>query len=207
MKNCSIPFDAIVTFYEGRSAPETEAQVRQHLEAGCPHCQEHLAWIRQYLPALHSAVTEETLSAPASALNRARQIARDRRPVPIRPPLLERVAQLLFDSLQPVGLAAARGSAGPEAQKLYATEEHYIEVWIERMQEGGYYLIGQMLSKRDRTPALPQSVTLIAENGRRTQARQEGIEFHLASVDPGVYQMRLRLEEEEILLPEVLVGK
>ena len=207
MKKCSVPFLKIVNYYEGRSDAPTHERLRHHLENGCESCSNRLTWIQQFLPALHNALTEDTMSAPEAALALARQIVRDRFPTPVRPPLRQRIAQLLFDSHRPVIPATARRSDGPEAQKLYATEDYYVEIWIEPMQEGGCYLIGQAVSKSDSTPLHPQSVALLGRDGSQRVARQEGNEFHLASVPEGSYQMSVSLDYEEILLPEVLVGE
>ena len=207
MKKCSLQFLEIVNYYEGRSDASTQERLRQHLESGCESCRNRLKWMHHFLPALHDALTEEVVSAPEAALASARQIVRDRFPAPIRPPLPQRIAQLLFDSHRPLSPATARRFAGPEAQRLYATEEYYIEIWIEPMQEGNYYLIGQAVSKSGRTPLHPQSVTLLGRYGIHATARQEGNEFHLASVPEGIYQINVSLDKEEILLPEVLVGE
>jgi len=207
MKTCSLPFLEIVNYYEGRSDASAQQRVRRHLADGCESCRARLTWMQQYLPALHSALTEDAVSAPEAALALARRIVRDRLPAPAPVPLRQRIAQLLFDSLRPLSPATARRSAGPEVQKLYATENCYVEVWIEPMQEGGCYLIGQMVSRSDSTPLRPQSAALIRQDGSRTPARLEGNEFHFASVAQGIYQIGISLGEEEILLPEVLVGE
>ena len=205
MKPCSHSFDDIVNFYEGRSDAATEATLRRHLHDGCPQCQERLAWARQFLPALHDAVQEASLSAPETALARARQIARDRRPAPA-PRLRERVAQLLFDSRRSLAAAPVRGGAEPEAQQLYATETHYIEIWSEATQDGKRYLIGQAVTRDAKIPVRPRSATLVANDGRQIPASMEAAEFHLAFVEAGAYELRIHLEDEMIVLPEMQVG-
>jgi hypothetical protein len=207
MKNCLVPFEEIVNYYEGRDAASTQERVRRHLENGCERCRTRLVSLQQLLPALHDAVKGEAISAPEAALALARRIARDRRPAPTHPPLRQRIAQLLFDSRQALSPATARRTVGPKTQKLYATEDHYIEVWSERMPEGACYLIGQTVAKSDNTPLRPQSVALLGPEGSRRQAIQEGNEFHLPAVADGSYRICIALEREEILLPEFVVGE
>ncbi|HLK58182.1 MAG TPA: hypothetical protein VKU00_16565, partial [Chthonomonadaceae bacterium] len=193
MRNCTLPFVEIMDYFEGRSASTQEARVQQHLESGCDRCRQRLTWLQQFLPAIHQAFTQTAASAPETALARARQIARERRPTPTRPSLRERIAQLLFDSRHPLSPAAVRGSANPETQQLYDADTYFVEIWLERVKEGVYYLICQTVGKGGSAPVPPESVALIAQDGARMQARQEGNEFHIAAVNPGVYQMRLRL--------------
>jgi len=207
MQNCSVPFLEIVDYYEGRNGAAAQERVRQHLENGCEDCRTRLTWIQQFLPALHSALAQEAISAPEAALALARLIVRDRLPVHVLPPLRQRIAQLLFDSRRPLIPATARRPVGREAQALYATEDYYVEVWIEPMQEGGYYLIGQTVSRADRTPLRPQRVVLISPEGTRTSASLDGNEFHFAAVAEGLYRIGVSLDTEEVILPEVLVGE
>ena len=205
MKKCATAFVDIVNFREGNGDFPANERVRRHLEDGCEICRERLTWLQECLPALHTAVTEDAISAPEQALALARQILRERRAT-MAQPLLERIAVLLFDSHHPFRPVAVRGSMGPQSQKLYATEDHYVEVWIERLQEGGYYLIGQIATKSGSTSVRPHSVSLIGQDGARIRERPTGTEFHLASVAGGTYEMRLRLDNEVIVMPEVLVG-
>jgi hypothetical protein len=82
MKNCSVTFEEIIEHYEERGDASTQARVLRHLENGCAQCRERLTWLQQFLPALHDVITKESIPAPETALALARQIARDRLPVP-----------------------------------------------------------------------------------------------------------------------------
>ena len=206
MENCSVSFEAIVDYYEERSDATTQERIRQHLESGCESCQIRLSWLQKFLPALRAAVTRQTLSAPEEALALARQIARDRLRTVEDQPIRRRVAESLFDSRLNAKPATEQGTVGYEVQRLYGTDDHYIDVRIERMQEGEYSLAVQTVSRTENAPVRAQSVALVGPDGSRRQAEQEGNEFRLFSVTVGSYQICISLETEEILLPEFTVG-
>ena len=100
-------------------------------------------------------------------------------------------------------LATARG--GEAQQRLYETESHLITLWDETDSGASRYLIGQVYAKNN-GPLVPESVTLFSVQSPQKNARQEGSEFHVAGVAPGVYALRCALESADILLPEVEVG-
>jgi hypothetical protein len=207
MDECNLSFETLADYYEGRADAEASRRIRAHLEAGCAHCQSRLAWLTEFLPALHSATTAPEPAPSEAALAYARNLIRGRTPVPARPSLPVRIAQLLFDSRQAPALAGARGEGGQTARSLYATDDHYIDLWEERAQEGHYYLIGQVLPKAGGDPLLPESALLIQADGRTLTAQSEGTEFHVPAAPAGTYQLRLRLGAAEILMPEVVIGE
>ena len=100
-------------------------------------------------------------------------------------------------------LATARG--GEAQQRLYETEAHLITLWDEADSGASRYLIGQVYAKEN-GPLVPGSVTLFSAQHVETSARQEGSEFHVAGVAPGVYALRCSLASADILLPGVEVG-
>ena len=100
-------------------------------------------------------------------------------------------------------LAMARG--GEAQQRLYETDQHLITLWDEADSGASRYLIGQVYAKEN-GPLVPGSVTLFSAQHVETSARQEGSEFHVAGVAPGVYSLRCSLASADILLPGVEVG-
>ncbi len=126
------------------------------------------------------------------ALGLARMLPKNHRP--------SLVARLISGG-QP--LATARGVEAQ--QRLYETDSHLFTLWDEADSGASRYLIGQVYAKNN-GPLMPESVTLFSVQSAETSARQEGSEFHVAGVVPGVYALRCALESTDILLPEVEVG-
>ncbi len=100
-------------------------------------------------------------------------------------------------------LATVRG--GEAQQRLYETDGHLITLWDEVDSGASRYLIGQVYEK-GRGPLVPESVTLFSAQHADRGAQQEGSEFHMAGVVPGVYALRCALASTDILLPGVEVG-
>ncbi|WP_309719513.1 hypothetical protein [Armatimonas sp.] len=100
-------------------------------------------------------------------------------------------------------LATARG--GEAQQRLYETDQHLITLWDEADSGASRYLIGQVYEKNN-GPLVPESVMLFSAQCVEKNARQEGSEFHVAGVAPGVYALRCSLATADILLPGVEVG-
>ncbi len=100
-------------------------------------------------------------------------------------------------------LATARG--GEAQQRLYETDQHLITLWDEADSGASRYLIGQVYAKAS-GPLVPESVLLFSAQQAEIDARQEGSEFHLAGVAPGVYGLRCSVAGTDILLSGVEVG-
>lgn len=202
MRRCRMPFERLVDYREGHADAATVAEVRAHLGQGCAACEATLARLERTVSALRAG---DLLHAPGSALERARALYRERFRAPVRPTLL---ARLVFDSRVNLAFAGARGGEEQAFQRLYSTDAHDIDLWQERTEMGGWYLIGQTLPKAGGEACSLVSATLTAADGRALDARIEAGEFHFPSVPPGVYQLTLRLPEpeREIIVPDVEVG-
>lgn len=205
MKRCDIVFDTLLDVFEGRADSKTTERVRAHLAQGCENCRTQLAWIEQFIPALHHAVTEEEPQVSATALLAARNIARERQAARLKTPLLARIAQLLFDNRQAMMPAGARGG-GRATQMLYATDEHFIDLWLERKQKGDWYMIGLALPRSGGEAITPDRVVLSDRDSNPLIAEFEASEFHLPSVLAGTYQLQVQVGDIEITVPDIAIG-
>jgi hypothetical protein len=124
-----------------------------------------------------------------------------------QPSFVTRIAQLIFDSRQTQTPAVARGVDMGDYQMVYSTGDHDVDLWQERLNNGHWYLIGQVLPKNGDDAVTPNSVVLTSTEGRMLSAVPEVGEFHVISAPAGTYEVRLRLaDESEIVLPGVPVG-
>ncbi len=211
MNRCLLAFDTIIDFYERRLDAAAMQRIREHLAPGCSVCAERLEWVKQFLPALHTAVSVSEPELPAAMLANARNLARANPYSAARSTnasvvsLPVRIAQLLFDSRQSPGTAGARSQHDYSFRKLYAAGEYYVDLW-EECASAGCYLIGQVLPRNGGDPIAPKRASLTAADGTFVLARPESSEFHVSLVTAGTYQLRLTMGEEEILLTDVAIG-
>ena len=203
MKKCGIAFETLVDYQEGRADAVTTEQVQTHLASGCNDCQSSLVRLNRMLAALPEA---DRLHVPEAALDRARNIFRERarhlKPerVPVR-------ARLVFDSRFDLALSGARGEESQSTQLLYETDTHDVDLWQEKADSEHWYLIGQIFPKSGGDPLVAESVTLIPADGPSLTTSAVDAEFHLPSVLSGLYELRLQIGEEEIIVPDVLLGR
>lgn len=206
MNNCTISFETLMDYREGRLGAAAMRRVRQHLERNCASCQERLTWMETFLPALQSALTMEAVSVSPAALTFARNIAREHfqaSPSPKPPTFIERLARVLFDSRQTPALAGARGQADQAFRLVFDAGNCHIDLWAEFEREQRGYLIGQIMPLDGGTPLHAESVVLTAEDGSLFPATWEANEFHIAGVPAGTYILKIRRDGEQIIAPDV----
>lgn len=201
---CTISLEQLLDLHEDRLAALPAAELRRHLQTGCPACAERLRWIEETLGALPAA------SAPvpepsADTLDYVRSLARLLRPAGRGDGLVRHVARLIFDGGAPRAMAEARSVIAPAAQRVFETEAHLITLWDEPEEADQRYLIGQVYARAG-AALLPRSVSLLLPDAPEREAAIEGSEFHLPGVTPGIYLIRCRLDTAEVLLPRVEVG-
>ena len=216
-KNCGLPFQTLLDWQEKRLTAEESAAVEQHVADGCAACRENLGWLADVLPALSEAVTPAPAPS-AAALAYAKGLARLLRPVATETPTspIATVRQHLARLVQGTGrqtlaLAGARGGTVPARRHVFESDFHTITVWDEPEEAGETrYIIGQIYPRGGgEAAALPfRAVTLLPTGGEAERdAQREGSEFHFEGVTPGVYLLRCLLEADEIVVPQVEVGR
>jgi hypothetical protein len=164
--------------------------------------------LARFVPALHRSISAPLPNVSAAALELAQNIARERQPATA--PLLVRLARLVFDSRQAQPAFGARNLEQGELQLVYSTEEYDVDLWQEHQQADRWYVIGQVLPKEGGEPLMPEQVTLSAIEtetpGRQFTAEADEGEFTAREVPAGTYEVRVRLSDQEIVLPDVVIG-
>ena len=201
MKRCSVSFDVLADFKDGRADDSAAALVRAHLDAGCAHCRDGITWLDKMAATL---VEARRVQAPDRLVERASVLFKERFRMPVRPSLL---ARLSFDGRPSFSPAGARGADQAAFRLSYSTDLHDVDVWEEPVGEGSWYLIGQVLPREGDNVYQPLEVILTAGSGVETSVTPDLPEFHLPAVAPGVYRMALKLADSEILIPEFTVGQ
>ena len=203
MKRCGISFETLVDYFEGRAEASAAARVREHLGSGCRTCQDHLAWLENITPTLHEVAR---VPVPQRALDSAYTLFRERFPVPPRPSLL---AFLQFDgrASSSLILSGARSAAQERFELIYSTDDYDIDLFQEPTEEGTWFLIGQILPKKEDAEIVAQQIVMTATDGKQVVVTPLKEEFYLPSLPAGTYEMRLQLAESDLVIPAVEVGR
>ncbi|MBM3495746.1 MAG: hypothetical protein FJX72_15690 [Armatimonadetes bacterium] len=157
-------------------------------------------WLRRVARALRA---EGIAQAPQSVLDCARTAFVEHRR---NPDQVVHVARPLFDSWANLAPVALRGEAATTRHQVYSTAWHDVDLWGERLTDELWYLIGQVLPKQGGAAIRPLEALLMSSDKSVKTGVPDNGEFHIPSVHPGIYDLRLRLSGSEILLPNVYVG-
>ncbi len=211
MKVCLISPASRLDYREGRADSRTAARIRQHLESGCDACRTDLEWFGMFMPALQASLNEKAPSVSARALEFAYDLMPSPVPDTVQAPRRTLTARLIFDSLRPTGqLAYAREAASSSVHAVYRADQIDVDVWQEKAGDRRWVLIGQALPVGEAVLTAPQQVSLVsttADSQREPQqAFLEDGEFTFDAVPGGEYTLRLQWEDQEILVPELMVG-
>lgn len=158
------------------------------------------SWLRRVADALRSPTI---VQAPQSVIDCARTAFLERRR---KGGEVVHVARPLYDSWASLAPVAVRGDSASTRHQVFSTAWHDVDLWGERLTDELWYLIGQVLPKEGGPAIKPLEALLIsADKSVKTGVPDNG-EFHIPSVNPGTYDLRLRLSGAEVLLPNVQVG-
>jgi hypothetical protein len=157
-------------------------------------------WLRRVA---HAIRAQGIAQAPQSVLDCARTAFVERRR---NPGQVVHVARPLFDSWANLAPVALRGEAAATRHQVYSTAWHDVDLWGERLTDELWYLIGQVLPKQGGAAIRPLEALLVSSDKSVKTGVPDSGEFHIPSVHPGTYDLRLRLMGAEVLLPNVHVG-
>ena len=200
MGKCRIAYENLLSYVDGRASAEESEALRRHLESDCAECKTTLRSLTRALNALRGPVS---LHAPEAVLRRVRANYREQyRPVE----RVSLIARLIFDSRAELALSGARSVGDVSFHALYSTDKYDIDLWQEPGEAGRWYVIGQILPNEASPALIPLEASFQSALGETPEVRMEGSEFHIAAVLPGHYVLNLRLANQEITVPDILVG-
>ena len=200
-KRCRVSLEAILDYIGCQADEISRREVQAHLDGNCSRCSSQLYEMQRLLPAMRASVEHH---APATVLERAKAIHRDRFRMPARVPLF---ARLISDSRAGLALAGARGAERSGVRMVYDTDDHEIDLWQERETGEAWYLIGQVVDRNSGVAIVPQSAILTLQTQDAIAATSEAGEFHLADVPAGRHDLRITIGEVDIVLAHVAVGE
>jgi hypothetical protein len=200
LKRCSIPFETLADYNDGRADERSAALVREHLAAGCAHCVDGIAWLRHVADTMQEA---QRVQPPQRLVSRLHGLYAQRFRMPARRSLL---ARLTFDGRSARAFVGARGVEQAALRQNFSTDAHDIEIWQEPIDQGNWYLIGQVLPREGDEVIQPGEVVFTAANGEGASVTPELPEFHLPSIPAGVYTVSVKLDDADIVIPDLTVG-
>jgi len=200
-----ITIDMLVDYLDDRLDPDLTQLVSERLPKD-PEAQSFCEWLQHYTSALQGAVSMRELQPSAVAVSAAQQLFRDRHPAHRPGSLPSLVARLVLDSRRPAMQSAVRGDLTASVQAVYATDDHDVDLWQERLADGNWYLIGQILPKDGREAITPRCGVLTGANGVTLFTQTREGEFFISEAQAGRYDLRLDLDDTQILLSGVMVG-
>jgi hypothetical protein len=113
---------------------------------------------------------------------------------------------LVFDSRQSLAMAGARGAGSASYQVVYRAENFDVELWQDPLENGQWYVIGQVLSPQGDAEIVPQSVRLVPNEGDPLTLQPADAEFHLPLVPAGIYTMTVSLTDGDIQINDLHIG-
>jgi len=192
-----ITFERLVDLAEGRLDQSVQRAARTHLTE-CSSCAKQLTRIGEAISLMRTDTAED---APSGTIAHALNLFDSRASQP-GPSLVRRVlAALSFDSHQLTPAYGVRSAgAGAARQLLYTIEENDLDLRLTPSGED-WVVSGQMLG--DCTGG---HVILQGANAAVEAALNEQCEFALPPVPRGSYTLRLRLDEIETEIPELILN-
>lgn len=190
-------FDALSALAEARLAPAAQAEVETHV-AACARCTATVAWLARTLSLMR---TDQSEDAPPAVIARAIRLLR---PAPQTAPgsLRRRIAAILsFDSRGMALAPGLRGAAAQPRQLLYGAGEYEVDLRITAVGSA-WALAGQVLG-----PGAGGSVLLEGSAGSASAALSELREFSLSPAAAGSYALRLLLDNTEIEIEGLELGR
>ncbi len=204
-KRKKITIETLIDAFENRLEPELAVRAQAVAESD-PEAREVMSWLHRFTPSLRDVVSSRELNPSPAAVAAVQQLFRDRlresRPASL--PVV--VARLVFDSRRTPLVAGVRGERHANFQVVYSTDAHDVDLWQERLADGNWYLIGQILPKDGGDAITPRrgALTLADEIQAPTQTRDG--EFFIAAAQEGCYDLQLDLSDSRIVMHDVCVG-
>lgn len=183
------------------------SKVATHLSSGCPVCHRNLQWLESV--AL-SASEDRSFEFPEATI--AAVVARFKEWTVTRTPVRQRIAQLVFDSLNLPQLADVRSaSVGTGArQMLYHADGYDIDLRFELSDETDEErLIGQVLPEDwDATELSQFKIQLLQGDAvvSATNTNAHGV-FKIAQLASGIYDLKVSVPEAEINIEQVATAR
>lgn len=189
-----LPFEKLADLAEGRLNSEERAQSQSHVST-CARCAEKLGELQSVISLMQTDRAEDApspLMTDAINLFRSRQVSKE-------PSLIKRIAAALsFDSLQMSPAFGVRSGQSAARQLLYSAGEYDLDLRVTQSGEV-WNVSGQIFGAE----CASGQIEFTSESTSARADLNEQCEFALSALPSGSYQLRLRVKELEVEIPEL----
>ncbi|MBL8203585.1 MAG: hypothetical protein JNM09_05090 [Blastocatellia bacterium] len=204
--------DRLTDYLRGFGVGTERATIQEHLNMGCPDCQQNQQWL---LAVKRIAPLDDSFEFPAAV---TAHILSWMPTKPVRTPLRTLLAQLIFDSFAAPPLAEVRSATMADAQAdsfvarqlLYQVDGIDVDLRIEKAADAASFeLLGQVLRQDVPQADLAGQVVHLWQDDIPPIAVNldaEGM-FRIASLSPEIYELRVTLPDGVIAIPEITIGE
>ena len=201
--NCP-SFERLIDFLDKRLEEPEAARVASHLATSCATCAETTDWYERVRVVARS---DDSVVPPSWVFKRALRIFDTQRH---RPGLTERIGQaiatLVFDSFARPALAGVRSTETANRQLLYRAGDYSVDLQIAPSEHAHIDLIGQVLKENEASfesvSGLKLDIALAGKILFSTVTDEMG-EFKVSGIEPGVYDLQVKLSEGSITVPDM----
>ena len=201
--NCP-SFERLIDFLDKRLEEPEAARVATHLATSCAACAETTDWYERVRVV---AGSDDSVVPPSWVFKRALRIFDTQRH---RPGLTERIGQaiatLVFDSFARPALAGVRSTETANRQLLYRAGDYSVDLQIAPSEHAHMDLIGQVLKENEASfesvSGLKLGIALAGKILFSTVTDEMG-EFKVSGIEPGVYDLQVKLSEGSITVPDM----
>ena len=191
-----IPFAKLADLAEDKLPANERTESLDHVSS-CSRCGSELQRLGSLITAMRTDTSED---APRDVIAHAFNIFRQRE---TQPSLLRRiVAALSFDSRALTPAFGVRAGQSAVRQLLYEAEDNELDLRLVAVGEQ-WVIAGQVLG----ASCAGGQVELASDSAIVAASLNDLCEFKLAAVPAGSYRLRLRLEDVEIEVPQLELGK
>lgn len=200
-------FERLIDYIDGQLSKTDAETVESHLSEGCAHCTADRDW---YNKLKATTAADNSTNPPPWVLRRAVRIFESHRGAP---GLIERVGQaiasLVFDSFARPSLAGVRSTETASRQLLYRAGEFSIDLQVVPADRALVNLLGQVLREGELAFESVGRLELeLIRDGKTIQsvATNELGEFLLSGIEPGVFDIRIRIPERTVTVPDLPIA-
>lgn len=201
MRTPPITDEQLLSFAEGTTGPAQAAEVEAYLDANPPAA----GLVAMYRLVRRRRREDDSLAPPDVAMARAKELFRRHRPeaVPTWPErLVVTIARLVYDSrVEPV--AVRDRDLGSRFQLSAETDDLEVDLQVERLESGLRWRVTGQIDGERCLPGVEVAVIASGQTEPITVVYGDDHGYFVVELDTGRYDLRFRLPETVIVLPDL----
>jgi hypothetical protein len=189
-----LPFEKLADLAEGRLSSEERAHSQSHVSS-CARCAGKLGELESVIGLMR---TDRAEDAPPVLISDAINLFRSRAKS-VEPSLIKRIAAALsFDSFQMSPAFGVRSGQSATRQLLYSAGDYDLDLRVTQSGEV-WNVSGQILG----IECAGAQIEFVSQSTSARADLNEQCEFALSALPSGSYQLRLRVKDLEVEIPQL----